>query len=133
MDLTQINILVVLAAALSRFFLGAIWYGPLFKKAWMQGIGMTEEKIQNANMPKILGLSLLANIVIAACLGLFFAHEVTTMKGAVYGFLIGFGWVSMSLASNHLFEQRSLKLFAIHAGYHTLSFTIMGAIIAAWQ
>ena len=93
---------------------------------------MTEEKVKNANLPKILTLSFLANLVIAVCLAFFFDNEVSATMGAVYGFLIGFGWVSMSLASNHLFEQRSFSLFAIHAGYHTLSITIMGAIIAAW-
>ena len=32
----DVNWLAVLAAAVSAFMLGGIWYGPLFKQAWMR-------------------------------------------------------------------------------------------------
>ncbi len=33
----------------------------------------------------------------------------------------------------YLFEARSMKLFLINAGYHAVSFIIMGAILGAWK
>jgi hypothetical protein len=36
---------------------GALWYGPLFGKAWMEEAGMTIEKIEDANMAKIYGVA----------------------------------------------------------------------------
>ncbi|PCI02518.1 MAG: hypothetical protein COB79_02010 [Zetaproteobacteria bacterium] len=133
MDVSQINMWAILVAAISRFALGGIWYGPLFEKAWMKESGMTEEKMKSGNMLKIFGLSFVASLIISIILAFFLGSQLSIAMGAVYGLLIGFGWVSMCLATNDLFEQRSFKLFAINAGYHTLSFTIMGAIIAAWQ
>jgi len=133
MDVSQINMVAILVAAISRFALGGIWYGPLFEKAWMKESGMTEEKMKSGNMLKIFGLSFVASLIISIILAFFLGSQLSIVMGAVYGLLIGFGWVSMCLATNDLFEQRSFKLFAINAGYHTLSLTIMGAIIAAWQ
>ena len=37
MDMSTINFWAVLVATLSTFAVGAVWYGPLFGKAWMDG------------------------------------------------------------------------------------------------
>ena len=36
-----------------------------------------------------------------------------------------------SFGINYLFERKSLKLFLINGGYHTLQFTIIGLALAA--
>jgi hypothetical protein len=33
----------------------------------------------------------------------------------------------------YLFENKSLRLFLINAGYHGVAFTIMGTILGAWH
>ena len=48
MDLSNINWLAVLVAALSTFILGGLWYGPLFGRTWMRASGMTEERVNGA-------------------------------------------------------------------------------------
>ena len=35
------------------------------------------------------------------------------------------------MATGYLFERRSFKLWTINAGYHTVQFTLIGAIIGA--
>jgi hypothetical protein len=45
--------------------------------------------------------------------------------------LAGFGWVAMTFVINDLFELRSHDLLAINAGYHTVAFTVMGAIVGS--
>ena len=50
--------LSALAAALSTFLVGFIWYHPkVFGTAWMKAEGLTEEQLKKGNMAKIFGLS----------------------------------------------------------------------------
>lgn len=50
--------LSALAAALSTFIVGFIWYHPkVFGNAWMKAEGLTEEQLKKGNMAKIFGLS----------------------------------------------------------------------------
>lgn len=134
MDFSTLNYLAVGAAALSSFVLGGLWYSPaLFGKAWMQATGITEASAKSQNMARIFGLALVASLVIAFNLAMFLGQQSTVATGAFYGFLAGFGWVAMAFGINDLFEQRSFKLFAINAGYHTVSFTLMGVILGAWH
>ena len=63
---SNINWLSVLAAAVSSFLVGGLWYGPLFGKAWMNAFGFTEEELAGRNMPMVFGgalaLALIASI-----------------------------------------------------------------------
>jgi hypothetical protein len=40
--------------------------------------------------------------------------------------------VTASLGMNYLFERKSLRLFLMNGGYHTLQFTLIGAILGAF-
>jgi hypothetical protein len=70
----------------------------------------------------------------AANLAAFLAEPKTTaVWGATAGFLAGFGWVTLAIATIGLFERRSWKYILINGGYMTVSFVIMGLIIGAWR
>lgn len=132
--LSDLNYLAILAAAITSFVIGGIWYSPaVFSKAWQRETGLSDETIKAANMARTFSLAFLASLVIAFCLAAFMGTEASVMEGAFYGFLAAVGWVAMAMGINDLFEQRSLKLFLINAGYHTLSFTTMGAILGLWH
>jgi hypothetical protein len=134
MDLSTLNVLAVCVAALSSFALGGVWYSPLlFGKIWMLETGLTEEDAKQQNMAKTFGLALVANVVIAFNLAMFLGPEGSLFTGLLYGFCAGFGWVAMAFGVNDLFEQRSFKLFAINAGFNTVGFSLMGAILGAWH
>ncbi len=135
MDLSTINWLAVIVAALSTFVLGGLWYSTvLFGKSWMKENNLTAEDLQQGNMAKIFGLSFLWSLVMAANLAMFLNDEQTTVLwGATAGFLAGFGWVAMAIFIIGLFERRSLKYLLIHAGYVTISFVVMGIILGAWR
>ena len=53
--------------------------------------------------------------------------------GLVVGLLAGLGWVATGLGVTYLFERRPLRLYLIDAGYHVLSFAVMGAILGVWK
>ncbi len=131
---TSVNWLAVLVAALSSFVLGGLWYSPfLFAKAWMKENGFTEEYLKKANMALVFGLTFVLSFIIAVNLAFFLGNESTLTQGMLYGGLAGFGWVSMALGTIYLFERKTMKLWLIHAGYVTLQFVIMGAILGAWH
>ena len=134
MDLSQINYLAVVVAAASSFLVGGLWYSPvLFEKAWMKESGLTEEEMKNANTSKIFGGSFVLALVISFNLAAFLGPESDLAFGLFAGFAAGAGWVSMSLGMTYLFSRRSLKLFFINAGYHVVTYTLMGAILGLWK
>lgn len=131
----HINWLAVLAAAVSTFALGGLWYSPvLFGRAWMAANNFTEAELAKSNMAKIFGLSLVFAVIMSANLAAFLAEPKTTaVWGATAGFLAGFGWVALAIATIALFERRSWKYMLINGGYMTVSFAVMGLIIGAWR
>jgi hypothetical protein len=131
----HINWLAVIAATVSTFVLGGIWYSPaLFGKAWMRENGFTDENLKRRNMGLVFGLSFVYSFLMAANLAAFLGAPNIDMKmAAVYGFLTGFGWVALGLAIIALFEGRSWKYMLINGGYMTVAFTIMGLIIGLWR
>lgn len=134
MDMSTLNWLAVVAAALIPFAVGALWFGPVFGKAWMAASGMTEEQTKKANMGVVFGGSAVLQFVMAFCLAMFLnSPEIGVAEGGFYGFLTGFGWIGPAMAVSGLFEQRSGKYMLIHAGYWTVTFTLMGLLLGAWR
>jgi len=131
----NLNWLAIIAAALSMFLLGGIWYSrPLFGKAWMAACGFTEEELKRGNIGMIFGGSFVLSLVMAINLAMFLNDPKTNAAwGATAGFLAGFGWVSLSIAIISLFERRSWKYMLINGGYMTVAFVLMGLIIGAWR
>lgn len=130
----QLNFLAVGAAALSAFLIGGLWYSPvLFAKPWMRLNGFTEEDLKAANMVRTFGISFLCSVLIAFNLAAFLGSESDLAFDTLAGFLTGFGWVAMSSGIVYTFEQRPAKLWLINAGYHVVSYTVMGFIIGLLQ
>lgn len=127
----EINWLAVIAAAVSSFVLGGIWYSALFAKAWQAAAGVTDAQIKNANMGLIFGGSFVLALVASASFAAFLGNEPDAMTGALYGLTAGLCWVATSIGMDYLFERRSLALFLINGGYHTLQFTLIGLILGA--
>jgi hypothetical protein len=47
--------------------------------------------------------------------------------------LIGIFLIATAYGITYLFEQRSMRLFLINAGYNIVLFAIVGAILGAWH
>ncbi len=130
----QVNWLAVIAAALSTFLLGGIWYSPIaFGNAWMRENGFTEESLKGANMVKIFGFAFVLGLVAAINLAMFLGPTDGAGMGAFYGFLAGFGWVATFVGMHYLFERKSFVIFLINAGFSVVSLTVMGLIIGVWR
>lgn len=134
----DINWLSLIIAAILPSILGFAWYSPmLFGKAWMDSIGMTEEKARSGNMPLNMGISLvlsffLAFFLLATVNGMGQEGEFDTFKhGAFHGLLLGILVVVPTFITNGLFEQRAWKTMLINVAYWTLTLALMGGVIDA--
>ena len=128
----QINYLAVIAAAGSVFVLGGIWYSLLFGKIWQREIGLSDADMKNANMVMIFGGSFVLSLIASFVFAMFLGPNPPLMLALGAGFAAGAGWVATSFGINYLFARRSLTLFAIDGGYHTLQFTLIGLILGLW-
>jgi len=127
----EVNWIAIIAAAVLSFVLGGLWYSPvLFGKAWQHAAGITDEQLKNGNMPKIFGLALLLCLLAAWMFATFLGPRPSLALGFGAGFSAGLFWVTAAFGINYLFERKSLKLFLINGGYHTLQFTIIGGVIS---
>jgi hypothetical protein len=128
----ELNWLAVIAAAVSAFVLGGIWYGPLFKRAWCREAGIDPDTAPSHPariFATAFGCSLLAALMFATFLG----NEASAADGFGAGFVVGLFFVAMSFGINYAFAQRSLKLWMIDAGYHIAQFSLYGLILGAWH
>jgi hypothetical protein len=138
MELSNINFLAVLVAALASFALGAAWYSPvLFSKAWQKGVGLSDETLMSKNIALIFGSSFLLILVmdfgLAVILQGHAGRDVSATSGALYGFLIGMFFIATSIGINMLYQRKSFTLWAIDAGYQVLYLALSGAILGAWR
>ncbi len=133
MDPSQINWLAVLAAALSSFLLGGLWYSPLlFHRPWLAASGLDEAQLRRGT-GRVFAGAFVCSLIAAVNLAFFLGAKATAGFGTFAGFAAGLGWVATGLTTTYLFERRPAKLTVIDAGYHVVSLTIMGAILGAWH
>ena len=134
MNLFDVNWIAVVAAAISGFAVGGIWYGPIMGKRWMVAVGLTEEEVKSAPMGLIYGgafaFSLLASWTLAHtfasyAIELSFAAKVMTAFGVALGFVVP------ALGTAYLFSQKGKALFFIDASYWLLFYLAMGFVHAA--
>jgi hypothetical protein len=128
----HVNWLAVVAAALSSFPLGFLWYGPLFGKIWQREVGLSADQLKAGNMGVIFGGSLALALIQSAAFAIFLSAEPMP-EIVLYGLAGGLCFVASAIAVQNLFERKSWKLTAINGGYNVIAFTLIGAIIGAWR
>jgi len=132
--LGDINWLAVATATIAAFLLGGLWYSKrMFGTRWVQEIGLTEESINQPNMARTFGTTFVLQFIAATALAVFLGNDSNWMSGLHSGALIGLLWIATSYGTTYLFEQRSLCLFMINAGYNVVLFAVMGLILGAWH
>ena len=135
MDFSKINYLAVLAAAVSSFVLGGLWYSPmLFGKPWMRANNFTDADLQAFSKARMFSWSFVFSLVMALNLAMFLAGPNTNaMWGMTAGALTGLGWIAMAVGIIGVFENRSWAYIVINGAYMTVALTLMGLIIGVWR
>jgi len=128
----DINYLAVVLGAVAFFAVGALWYGALFGKAW-------QKELWPAGTPEFRTSPALA---FAGCFAAelvvswIFGHMLARLNPAphvIWMMAFGFGTAIMTptIAINYLFQQRSLKLFAIDASHVIVGMLALGGVYVA--
>lgn len=149
----EINYWAILVSALSSMVIGSLWYGPLFGRIWMEGMGwpvndkaamdkmMEEGKKQ---MPLLYGQQL----VLSAIMAFVFSHVIwaflaatvevdgevnTVVMGLQGGFWMWLGFVLPLLYGTSLWSGKKFKYVAVELGYWLVLLIVMGLILSAWK
>jgi len=128
----DLNWLAVIAAAVSAFVLGGIWYGPLFKRAWCREAGIDPDSAP-PHPARIFAVAFVCSLLAALIFAASLPPSANAAQGFGLGFVTGLFFVAMSFGINYAFAQRSLKLWMIDAGYHIAQFSLYGLILGAWH
>ena len=144
----EVNLLAVLVAGIVPMVVGALWYGPLFGKRWLQLMETTAEEIQEKgiNPLKTYGVSFLLALVTASILAQLFAGmggaaRVVSIAGksgdalagvylalmALIAFILPVGYQSVA------YEGRKVGLFWLNLGYNGVALLGQAVIVAAWS
>lgn len=130
----EMNWWAVFAAAVSSFAVGGLWYSPaLFGKLWQRETGLSDEQLQARHPAKIFGGAFALSLVTAVVFALFLGPDPSLVFALGAGFSAGLCWVATSFGINYLFERKSLKLFLVNGGYHTVQFTVIGLVLGLWS
>lgn len=132
--LAGVDWLAVLVATGIAFMLGAAWYSKaLFGNTWMRDVGLTEEAVAGASMPRTMGGAFVLQFIAAVAVSAFLGEGSSWQEGLHVGLLIGLFWVATAYGVTYLFEQRPLRLWLINAGYYVVWYALIGTMIGAFE
>ena len=134
MAFNHLNLWAILAATLSAFLLGGLWYSPaLFGSIWKKANGFADDP-GRTGQGRVFAIAFIFTLIMAINLAMFLNDPKTTMAwGATAGFLAGFGWIALGIGVVSLFERRPWSYLLVNGGYMTVALVIMGAIIGGWR
>jgi hypothetical protein len=134
MNMRTLNIWAILAASISAFVIGGLWYSPFLLSPHMEAAGQWVY-----SPPRPRGRRDLPSLFFkpgggVPAFAMFLSTPTTTLAfGATAGFLaerrVG-GHQHQVVA---VFEHRPLKYVLINGGYLTVALTVMGAILGGWR
>lgn len=119
-----------IAGMIVSLVLWMVWYSQMvFGKMWMQEIGFTPEKFGTKSQNALL-LHIPIAFLIAANISAFCKHFEyhTAAQGGLIGYDLGLVAILL-MAINYIYEQKSLCLYGINAGFTIVSMSLMGVII----
>lgn len=142
------NYLAIIVAGLIPAILGAIYYGPLFGKAWRASVGKTEEELTPNNMAIAYGGSILLAMLLSMSLNfvlqlvhkdvneageLFVNTHATFGHGALHGALIGISFLVPIVVSLGIFHKFHWKTNLFNAIFWVVCLALMGGILDVWK
>ncbi len=138
MDLGSLNWWAIIVAIVFNQVLGAAWYSTL-AKPWMAEVGLTDDDMEAMKgtprqwYPYVLAIVLaFVFTLVLALLGQGLDTD-SFGEGLGLGLMAGAGFVLTSHGINYAFEGRSLRLWAINAGYPLISYSVIGVLLALWR
>ena len=142
----DVNPLAVLVAGVLPMVIGALWYGPLFGKRWMELMESTPEELQqDFNPVRTYGVSFVLALVTAFVLAQLVAdvapRDVSSMEGSAGSGMIGVHvglmvLVAFVLPAAHqsvAFEKRKAGLAWMNVAYNGVALIAQAVVVAVWR
>ena len=127
----QVSLIATVVATVAGFVLGALWYGPLFGRAWTAARGVNQDEPHRSVNPGVAyGVTFVLGLVASFVFGMFLGPHPSLALGLGAGASAGVCWVATALATNYLFEGRRPSLIFINGGFHAVRFTLIGLAFA---
>ncbi|MBT3253470.1 MAG: DUF1761 domain-containing protein [Candidatus Marinimicrobia bacterium] len=130
----DVNWIAIAVLVIANMALGAIWYGPLFGKPWMEATGIKMDDMEGKNMMPPYAVAIMNSFFMAFFMANVIAWTSTASLGGglLLGLFMWLGFTGLSFGVNHAFEMRSLHLWFINSGMYLIGLLIMGAVLAIW-
>ena len=136
-----INYLAIAVGAVASMVVGAIWYGPLFGRKWMEIIGINPDSItERQQMQKGVGILYGAQFLLTLFQVLVLAHliaDTTRVTGLERALWIWGAFVIPTLAGSVMWTSHSAARkwtrFLIQGGYQLVMFVIYGLLLQLWK
>jgi hypothetical protein len=131
--ISQLNWLAIAVAAVAYFMLGALWYGVIFKTAWIResGVDMNSPRAKKGG-GGIMVVTLILEFVTAVGIAIL-ANRIGATGGVIsgikLGLLTGVAFAAIAVWISFMYQMKSNTLMAIDGAYHVLGHIICGAII----
>lgn len=136
----EVNFLAILVCAIFSMVLGAVWYGPLFGKKWMEIIGIdAKDKKAREKMQKEAGplyavqfLLVLFQVFVLA----FYIKGWEEASGVQNALWIWAAFIMPTIAGSTMWTNGSNRIkmarFLIQSGYQLVLFVTFGFILGVW-
>lgn len=135
MHASQVNYVALIVAAVTRFVIGGVWYSPsLFGPAWHRLLGLSPA-VTRTRAARACAIDFATSLMSAVTLVILVraAGAQSALSGGLLGVAIWLGLLATTSFAQATYEQRSLRLFGINAGFQLVAFAAMGAILGAWN
>jgi hypothetical protein len=141
----MVNYWAVAASAIASIVIGTIWYGPLFGKLWMEGMGWDPNDTARREQGKKMMWKLYLGQIIASLFTAFvFAHVVSAFMVAapmdnmiLFGVEAGFWmWLGFALPLQYgvsMWSGKKVKYILVDVGCTLVTYIAIGVILSVWR
>lgn len=135
-DVSELNWLAIILATLAYFILGAVWFTPLFGKAYDRALDSKRAKGQKWPAIYYAGPFISALVTTTATAVLLYAVHVEQMSDALLlGLIVGVGY-AMSISFNNAINPKTphpILYGAVTGSYHVVGIVVVAAIVFAMK
>lgn len=141
METLSVNYFAIVVGAVLSMVIGAVWYGPLFGKKWLEIVGATAEDLEaRKKMQAAAGPLYVVQFVLTLFQVLVLAHliaDTTRVGGLERSLWIWAAFVIPTLAGAVMWTneegRRKWARFLIQGGYQLTIFIVFGLLLQYWK
>lgn len=137
-----INLWAILACAVLSIVIGAIWYGPVFGKKWMQitnadALDMEARKKMMKGVWKLYLTQFILSLLQILVLAVYTALMSPILSSVNVAFSFWLAFIVPTIAASAMWNNDSAKIswarFFIQASYQLICFALFGYILGKWM